>query len=140
MQLLLGTMSSDPAAGSCLTLPDGTTLYAETAVRQEKLGVFRYPTELTRPGRKFGSFLPKLMVVLPSLRKASAPVGLVQPKPPKLMVVLPSLRKASAPPSAAPACRRWRAQTGQYEQWRHGLYKQCTNCTRPLAIRSAPRM
>lgn len=56
VQLLLGTMSSDAAAGSCLTLPDGTTLYAETPVRQEKLGVYRYPTELTRPGEKVRAF------------------------------------------------------------------------------------
>ncbi len=56
VQLLLGTMSSDPAAGPCLTLPDGTTLYAETAVRQEKLGVYRYPTALTRPGEKIREF------------------------------------------------------------------------------------
>ncbi len=56
VRLLLGTMSSDPSAGPCLTLPDGTTLYAETPVRQEKLGVFRYPTELTRPGEKIKAF------------------------------------------------------------------------------------
>ncbi len=56
VRLLLGTMSSDPSAGPCLTLPDGTTLYAETPVRQEKLGVFRYPTELTRPGEKVRAF------------------------------------------------------------------------------------
>lgn len=56
VQLLLGTMSSDAAAGSCLTLPDGTTLYAETPVRQEKLGVYRYPTELTRPGERIRAF------------------------------------------------------------------------------------
>ena len=51
VQLLPGTMSSDLAAGPCITLPDGTSLYAELPVREEKLGIYRYPTELTRPGK-----------------------------------------------------------------------------------------
>ena len=57
VQLLLGTMSSNPAAGPCLTLPDGTSLYAELPVREEKLGIYRYPTELTRPGKHITEWL-----------------------------------------------------------------------------------
>ncbi len=56
VQLLLGPMSSAEDAGSSLTLPDGTTLYAEQPVREEKLGIYRYPTALTRPGEKIRGF------------------------------------------------------------------------------------
>ncbi len=56
VRLLLGPMSSANAAGPCLTSDSGITLYPETRVRPEKLGVFRYPTALTRPGEKIREF------------------------------------------------------------------------------------
>ncbi len=71
VQLLLGPMSSAEDAGSSLTLPDGTTLYAEQPVREEKLGIYRYPTALTRPGEKIRGFFEECDACASSAAMAS---------------------------------------------------------------------
>ncbi len=76
VQLLLGPMSSAEDAGSSLTLPDGTTLYAEQPVREEKLGIYRYPTALTRPGEKIRGFFEECTAqAAGSYSSAAQPAG-----------------------------------------------------------------
>lgn len=51
-----------PVAGENYTLyPEDYTLYPEEEVKVEKLGIYRYPTALTRPGAKIQTYYEQLM-------------------------------------------------------------------------------
>ncbi len=43
-----------------LALPEGMVLYPEEVVKQDKLGMYRYPTRLTRPGERIRSYYKSL--------------------------------------------------------------------------------
>lgn len=63
-----------------LTLSEGVVLYPEEAVKRDKLGMYRYPTRLTRPGERIQSYYKKLRKAFddeeqPGLAAACLPQG-----------------------------------------------------------------
>ncbi len=57
---------------AALFLPEGMMLCPEEAVNPDKLGIYRYPTELTRPGEKIRAYYEK---IVQEFRQSTLPVS-----------------------------------------------------------------
>ena len=62
-EVLLANGLSEAGAGAApaLPLPDGLVLYPEEAVNPDKLGIYRYPTVLTRPGERILAYYEEIL-------------------------------------------------------------------------------